>query len=143
MNTHQHIRLIFRGWLYLLALHSAVIGLSLIFMPVDLLPAFGFTPTSDKFFPFQGGLFHLLMAVAYVMAGTEPARYSGVVRLAICVKLAAFGCLILYYVLLAPVLVVLLSGLVDGMMGVIIWYLYRQLARTGSEPLSAQEVRGG
>jgi hypothetical protein len=136
MKTRKHVQSAFRGWLYLLAFHSAAVGLGLIFLPVGMLSTFGFATVTDKFFPFQGGIFHLLMAVAYAMAGRDPVRFGGVVYLAICVKLAAFGCLVVYYILVDPVLVVLLSGLADGVMGVMIWYLYRQLSRVGSEPLS-------
>ena len=51
--------------LWLVTIHSITIGMALITQPAFLMEWSGFRSDEDPFFPAQGGVFHLLMAVAY------------------------------------------------------------------------------
>ena len=46
-------------------------------------------PVGEPFFVAQGGVFHLVMAAAYLLAARDPARQRGLVDFSILVKLAA------------------------------------------------------
>lgn len=100
-----------------MAAHSFCIGLGLIFMPAEEIIRLGFAGCSERFFPFQGGVFHALMSIAYWLAGTMPERHSVLVRFSILVKFTAFVLLLTYYFAVDSILMVLLSAIVDGMMG--------------------------
>jgi hypothetical protein len=116
------------------ALHSALVGVGLIWHPAALLTSAGFAPIGEPFFVVQGGIFHLVMAVGYVLAARDPARQAGLVHFIILVKIMAFAFLMVYWLFFARVLTILASGLVDGAMAlVIVWarQAWRRDARAG------------
>ncbi|MEW6413540.1 MAG: hypothetical protein AB1483_13875 [Candidatus Zixiibacteriota bacterium] len=115
--------------LWLVGIHSIVVGFGLIFLPPSYVPFFGFAPFAEKFFPVQGGVFHLVMAVAYIMAAVRPERYPGLIILSFVAKLMAAAFLLTYYILIDRIWMVLFSGVGDALMGLVIYLLYRAFNR--------------
>ncbi len=115
--------------LWLVGIHSFVVGIGLIVLPAPAVPFFGFTPFAEKFFPVQGGVFHLVMTVAYIMAAVKPERYPGLIILSFVAKLMAATFLLSYYFLVDSIWMVLVSGIGDGLMGVVIYVIYRAYSR--------------
>lgn len=110
--------------LWLVALHSAGVGVGLILHPDWLMLRTGYLPINEPFFIVQGGVFHLLMAIAYSMAARDLVRNRGLTLFSIIVKSAAALFLILYWLLAARIAVVLFSGIVDGLMALVIAMAY-------------------
>jgi uncharacterized membrane protein YbhN (UPF0104 family) len=54
--------------LWLIAVHSFTVGVGMILMPTALIEFLGFKSGLDRFFSYQGGVFHIIMAVAYLLA---------------------------------------------------------------------------
>jgi hypothetical protein len=113
----------------LVALHSAGVGIGLIGSTASLLDRAGFRPVGETFFVAQGGVFHLVMAVAYVIAAWDPVRQPGFVVFSIVVKVVATIFLTLYWAFVSPVPTILASALVDGAMGLGIWVVRRAWLR--------------
>ena len=66
------------------------------------------------------------MFAGYLMAAIKKEKYEGVVHLAIIAKLFATVFLITYSVVTVWIWVVFLSGIFDLLMGVFIYFLYKQ-----------------
>lgn len=116
------------------ALHSAGVGAGLIWHPAALLSSCGFAPVGEPFFVVQGGIFHVVMAVGYLLAARDPARQEGLVDFIIVVKIMALAFLTVYWLFFARVLTILASGLVDGAMALVIAWArraWRRDARAG------------
>ncbi|MCK9994973.1 MAG: hypothetical protein KAH56_01695 [Candidatus Krumholzibacteria bacterium] len=124
------IGFVLRFWLWSLALHSVAVGLGLIWHPAALLGKLGYIPCSEPFFPVQGGVFHIVMAVGYSMAAWDPLRFRCLVVFAIVVKVLATIFLIIYWIMNLSLQVVLLSGLADGAMALVLVVLYRRWCMT-------------
>ena len=107
--------------LWLVALHSIAMGLALIAQPTLLMKLSGFSSECERFFPAQGGVFHILMAVAYVMGATDIEKYHYLIVFSIIVKALATLFLIIYCFAVEFKWIVLLSGIGDGVMGLIIF----------------------
>ena len=112
-------------FLYLVGIHSVSVGIGLIFIPSDTLSLFGFYNYKDSFFQAQGGVFHLAMSLAYFMAAHQIEGSLKLIRFIISVKCLAFIFLIIYYLFILSSWLVLFSGISDGLMGLIVFYLYR------------------
>ena len=110
--------------LWLVALHSAGVGMGLILHPDWLMLRTGYLPLNEPFFIVQGGVFHLLMAIAYAMAAWDLVRHRSLTLFSIIVKSAAALFLVLYWLLAARIAVVLASGVVDGLMALVIALAY-------------------
>ncbi|MBU0529818.1 hypothetical protein KKF86_08710 [bacterium] len=54
--------------LWLVTAHSLLAGLGMILLPIDWIAYFNITPSEHRFFITQGGVFHIVMALAYGMA---------------------------------------------------------------------------
>ena len=106
--------------LWLVATHSLLVGFSLILMPASVMPFFGFESYAEKFFPVQGGVFHLVMAVAYALAAIDTERFSGLIILAIVAKFMATVFLLIYYFMVDKIWTVLSSAIGDSLMGIAI-----------------------
>jgi hypothetical protein len=116
--------------LWLVAAHSLCVGLGLIFLPDDLLSFFGFAPGGERFFRVQAGVFHFVMVVVYATAAVHFITSPDSTYLAIAAKFIAMVFLIFYYLLGAQILMVLISGLVDGAFGVIIAWAFSSYRQT-------------
>jgi hypothetical protein len=103
----------------LIALHSVVVGLFLVLAPEWGARSFGFGPVQPLFFARQAGAFHFVAATAYLV---EYFRYRGVLLLVV-TKSVAVLFLLLMSALDAVPWVVPLSGVADGLMGLVVVFL--------------------
>ena len=113
--------------LWLIALHSFIVGIGLIVMPPQLMEFLGFNSLGDRFFQSQGGVFHIVMA--YSLAALRTSRFECLILFSIIVKFSATIFLFIYYFFAAQIWMVLLSGITDCLMGIVIlleYALYRQ-----------------
>jgi hypothetical protein len=121
-NKYQKYLSIF---LWLIGIHSFTVGIGLIFIPPSFLSNFGFINYSESFFQAQGGIFHIAMSIAYVMAASDIASSSKLINFIIIVKFLAFVFLMIYFLFILNSWLILLSGFADGLMGLIVLVLFR------------------
>lgn len=117
-------------FLWLIALHSFIVGIGLIVLPSSAFEFLGFNSTFDRFFSTQGGIFHIAMAVGCAMAAYDLKRFYHLIIFTIIVKFIATIFLILYFTIVNSQLLVLLSGASDFIMGMIVLILYQTLDRS-------------
>lgn len=110
-------------FLWLVALHSFIVGVLLVFFPPGLLNRFGFEVT-EKFFPTQAGVFHLVMAAIYVFAIRRIKVCVDLIQLSIFIKFLAAIFLFSYYFFKERFGLVILSGAGDLLMGIILLILF-------------------
>lgn len=116
-------------FLILVSLHSLAVGAGLIILPGEMMKDFGYGTIDENFFRVQGGVFHIVMVVAYMMAALKLEKNGCMTKFAIIAKFMAAVFLFAYYFFVDPIIVVLLSGVGDLLMAVIILYLYQLLIR--------------
>jgi hypothetical protein len=114
----------------LIALHSVGVGLFLVLVPGWGARLGGFGAVSPLFFARQAGAFHFVAATAYLV---EYFRYRGVLLLAITKSVAVVFLLITSAVDEVP-WVVPLSGVADGVMGLVVVLLRRARGRALAGP---------
>ena len=107
--------------LCLVALHSFSIGLILITQPAFLMKLAGFGQTCERFFAAQGGVFHILIGVAYLMEAVNSEKYHYLIVFSIIVKAVATLFLMVYCFAVDFKWIILLSGIVDFVMGLSIF----------------------
>jgi hypothetical protein len=107
--------------LYLVALHSFITGLALVVHPALLMKLIGFDSICERFFPAQGGVFHILMAIAYTMGAVNVKKYHCLIVFAIIVKSGATLFLLVYCFTIEFKWIILLFGIGDGLMGLTIF----------------------
>ena len=90
-------RKILQWVLLLIACHSICFGLALIILPIDILELFGFQ-LYEKFFAVQGGVFHLIISAAYIMAARRPGNSDRLIFLSCFTKFSATILLFSYFV---------------------------------------------
>jgi len=110
--------------LVLVAIHSICVGIGLIIRPAELMQLFGFGKCYERFFPTQGGVFHIVMAVGYLMAAHNVDQYRCLAIFSIIVKIMATIFLFTYFVVVEKIWLVLLSGIGDGLMGLVIYLAF-------------------
>ena len=118
---------------WLIFLHSFFVGLALIFHPPGLMGMFGFHSIGEAFFPVQGGVFHIIMGIFYLTVVLRAEGFKTVIYLSMITKSMAFVFLLYYYLFVDGIFVVLFSGIVDGVMAVIIILAYRSYNRQAVE----------
>jgi hypothetical protein len=135
MINRHHQQSFLTVFLWLVTIHSSLVGLFLIFMPDSWLHFFGYTGYHRSFFQAQGGIFHLVMALIYGCAARNPVRERNLVILSICAKAVATVFLLSYYLLLETIWIVLLSAIGDGLMGLILFtsFVYFDKHRLAAE----------
>lgn len=111
-----------RLFLWFMAIHSFIVGLLLLVLNGEMIGFFGFAG-GEAFFRIQGGVFHLVMCVAYCLAALRPYGGRPLIILIIAAKFMAFAYLLIYYFVADPILVLLLSGIGDGLMGLAVLLL--------------------
>jgi len=62
-------------FLWLVAVHSFLVGIGLIVLPSSAFEFLGFNPTFERFFSTQGGVFHSVMVLRYEMDGYDKIKY--------------------------------------------------------------------
>ena len=112
-----------RVWVWLVVAHSVAVGLGLLLLP-DLATRFaGFGPVTPPFFAHQAGVFHLVLALGYLLE-----HRRGTVTLLVTAKTTAFVFLTVSWLAGTPAWAVPLSGLADGAMALVAWWLWRRAA---------------
>lgn len=114
-------------FLYLVALHSFVVAIALMFSPSWLMEYFGYSSIGEPFFKVQAGVFHIVMVAAYLFAASEIPQNRVMLVFTVTIKFIATAFLVIYYMLVDSILVILLSGIGDFIMGLILLYFYQIL----------------
>lgn len=107
--------------LILVAIHSFCVGVGLIIRPAELMHLFGFNICNERFFPTQGGVFHIVMVVGYLIAAINVDKSRSLVIFSIIVKIMATIFLFAYFIAVEQIWLVLFSGFSDGIMGLAIY----------------------
>jgi hypothetical protein len=107
-----------------MALHSLGVGIGMILLPIDWIAYFDIIPSKHRFFITQGGVFHILMAVAYYIAALDIDNNRGLIIFSIIVKFSATLFLFSYFVFINHFLIVLGSGFADLAMGLAVFIFY-------------------
>ena len=115
--------------LWIFVVHSTVVALLLMFMPADSLNFFGYSEYQGRFFQVQGGVFHLVMAVAYLIAAIKTDNSSLIIIFIIIAKTIATVFLLLYFFLDEHIWVLLPSAAGDGAMAVLLYLFYRRYSK--------------
>jgi len=110
----ENPRLRLSALLWIMALHSFVVGAGLIIQVPKLMALFGFQPCHEHFFPAQGGVFHIVMAFGYALGAYNCVKYRCLIQFSIFVKAAATFFLLFYFVFVDRILMILISGIGDG-----------------------------
>ncbi len=118
---------IIRVFLILVAIHSFVVGINLISFPSEWMQKFGFNLINESFFKAQGGVFHIVMTVAYLLSAWKPIEYKILIIFAVTAKFIATIFLITYFFVNGNTTVILLSAISDFFMGIILLYLFFKL----------------
>lgn len=116
--------------LWLIAFHSFAVGVALILIPPDLMQYFGYNLINERFFSLQGGVFHIVMSVCYFLAALKLEKFKGLIILSITAKFIATIFLTSYFIIFEQIKVVLLSGIVDYLMGMAILFAYLSYKKT-------------
>lgn len=113
--------------MWLVALHSLVVGLALMFMPAEFFSLyFDYRPISERFFSVQAGVFHIVLSIGYALTAIDWKRYQGIIILSITAKFIATVFLFCYSIFVAWIPVVFLSGVGDLLMGLAIVWAYQK-----------------
>lgn len=118
---------VIRAFLILVAIHSSVVGINLISFPSEWMQKFGFNQINESFFKAQGGVFHIVMTVAYLLGAWKPVEYRILIIFAVIAKFIATIFLITYFFTNGSTIVILLSAISDFLMGLILLYLFLKL----------------
>lgn len=118
---------IIRIFLVLVAIHSFIVGINLISFPSEWMQQFGFNAITENFFKVQGGVFHIVMTVAYLLAAWKPVENRIMIIFAITAKFIATLFLISYYFVMGSIVTILLSAISDFAMGIILLFLFLKL----------------
>lgn len=110
--------------LWVIAFHSFCVGVGLIVAPSELFELLGYTKCTERFFPTQGGVFHIIMAVGYIMAALKYPQSDDLVVFIIIVKLSATVFLLIYFIAVKQTWVILFSGISDGLMSFVVYLIY-------------------
>lgn len=111
-------------FLRLVAGHSMLVGIFLVLQPPALIRMMGLGVIHEPFFPCQGGVFHMVMAIAYLYGAADIQKNKNMVIYAVIVKMTAALFLFTYFFFIERLSIVLLSGIIDLFMGAVIrWML--------------------
>lgn len=116
--------------LWLITIHSAVVGIALILLPFQLLEFFGYFGYSGIFFKTQGGVFHVVMAVAYALAAVNLGKAHFVIVFIIAAKSMATIFLLSYYIWIEPIWTVFFSAMGDGAMAIVLYLVYSKYKKS-------------
>lgn len=108
----------------LIAFHSVAVGAMFLLAPQWTIQFAGWQHIRPVFFAYQAGIFHVVLAAAYVL---EYRRYHGV-SILIAAKTIAFFFLISATLADPLPWAVWTSGIIDGLMAVAVWWVHRQTA---------------
>jgi hypothetical protein len=104
-----------------------------VILPIPVIELFGFHLT-EKFFADQGGVFHLVVAVAYIWAAIDLKNSFKMIVLSCTAKYVATVFLLSYFFFVDHKFMVIFSGIADFLMGftiMILYILYRNQSKEG------------
>jgi hypothetical protein len=114
-------------WLIILvALHSLIIGAAFFSGPNLLIRFGGWERIDPVFFAYQAGAFHVALASAYLI---EYFKYRGVTVM-LAAKSIAFVFLLVTPIFVPVPWAVPFSGVADGAMALLVWWVHRKVAAT-------------
>jgi hypothetical protein len=119
LNYEKSLKLI----LWLIALHSFCFGIALIVLPISVIEFFGFR-LIEKFFAIQGGVFHIVVSLAYIMAAMDLRNALKLIILSCTAKFMATIFLLTWFFFGSHIFMVIFSGIADFLMGIAILSLY-------------------
>ncbi len=125
-------------FLYLMSAHSLIVGAGLIMLPRSVFELLGLNYYPADFFRYQGGVFHIVMSIAYALAAFNVKGRVSLIVFSIAVKLIAAVFLFLYFALSERILIIFLSGAGDLLMGVIVWILLVKSEITDNKLITAE-----
>ena len=128
-EVHDHVQQYGRNLqiiLWIMAIHSFFVGIGLILQFDVVMKIMGFGMCREKFFPAQGGVFHIVMALGYVLPAKNLEKYQCLALFSILVKALATFFLLTYYIFFEQIWTVLASGIIDGIMCLAVFYFYKQ-----------------
>ncbi len=111
--------------LWLFVIHSTTVAVLLIFLPQSSLDFFGYIGYQGRFFQVQGGIFHLVMAVAYLLAAIKTDKANLIIIFIIIAKTIAAIFLVTYFFMGEHIWVLLPSAIGDGAMAVLLYIFYK------------------
>lgn len=117
--NENHERLL----IILIALHSAAVGVMFLILPQWTIHFAGWEGIEPVFFAFQAGIFHLVLATAYML---EYHQYRGI-SILLTAKCIAFVFLITATIIDPIPWAVWTSGILDGIMALVVWWVHRQV----------------
>lgn len=123
MIKHINSKTLMRILLWLIAFHSFFAGILLIILSPVQLSFFGFD-IHEKFFSTQGGVFHIVMSVAYVMGAEAIGKSNQMILFAIIAKFIATVFLLSYFLFKNSIWMVLISGIGDFLMGIVLLLVF-------------------
>ena len=112
--------------LWLVTLHSFFVGIAMILLTTDWISYFDITPSEHRFFITQGGVFHIVMAIAYGMAAYNVNGSSALIIFSITAKFIATLFLLSYFIFFNQFGIIFLSAIGDFCMGLLILLLFRK-----------------
>ena len=118
--TEFHERLL----VFLISLHSIMVGTMFLLAPQWTMRFAGWGGIEPVFFAYQAGIFHFVLAMAYM---TEYLKYRGVIVL-VAAKIIAFVFLITATIIDPLPWAVWTSGILDGVMAAVVWWVHRAVA---------------
>ena len=92
----------------------------------------------EKFFAVQGGVFHIVVSLAYIMAAMDLQNAKKLIILSCTAKFMATIFLISWFIFGSHIFMVIFSGIADFLMGIAIlslYLLYRNTLENTSETL--------
>ena len=107
----------------LIALHSIMVGAMFLLAPAWTMKFAGWQSISPVFFAYQAGIFHVVLAVAYLLVYQ---RYRGV-SILVTAKVIAFVFLITATIIDPIPWAVWTSGIIDGLMALVVWWVHRRV----------------
>lgn len=108
----------------LISLHSTIVGAMFLVLPQWTMRFAGWRGIDPTFFAYQAGVFHVILATAYLI---EWRRYRGVTIL-ITAKIVAFVFLTTATIIDPIPWAVWTSGILDGLMAAAVWWVHRNVA---------------
>ena len=133
MTTSVKREKIIKVFMFMVALHSFIVGIVLLFIPANYLVKFGFNELNNNFFQLQGAVFHFVMAVSYMMVVLNPLRFKYLMLFSFYAKTIATIFLFVYFFFFDRIWVVFLSGFSDFSMAFIILFLYIKFSENKSK----------
>jgi hypothetical protein len=121
-------------WLVaLICLHSFIIGLMLMFVPRWAVRFGGWADVDPVFFARQAGIFHVVLVAGYIL---EFVRHRGV-SFMIAAKTLAVVFLLALSIFTEVPWAVPLSGVADGAMAALVWWVHRRAQGEAGSPYSS------